>query len=143
MYVKLKDGEPEQFPYSVWQLRNDNSQTSFPKDISNSILETFDVFEVTKLDEPDYDHLVQDLVEGTPVYNNERWEVSYTAVNKSDADAKEAVRRQRNSLLAGTDWMALSDVTLSEAWTTYRQALRNIPLQSGFPANVTWPTKPE
>jgi len=53
------------------------------------------------------------------------------------------VRNQRDSLLAATDWTALSDVTLSEAWTTYRQALRDIPAQSGFPASVTWPTKPE
>ncbi len=86
---------------------------------------------------------MQVLERGTPVYNSDRWEVSYTAVNKSDADAKEAVRRQRNSLLAGTDWMALSDVTMSDTMTTYRQALRDIPSQAGFPASVTWPTKPE
>jgi len=53
------------------------------------------------------------------------------------------VRNQRDSLLAETDWMALSDVTLSDAWSAYRQALRDIPSQAGFPASVTWPTKPE
>tara|TARA_R110002096_G_scaffold320036_1_gene514136 strand:+ start:441 stop:704 length:264 start_codon:yes stop_codon:yes gene_type:complete len=52
------------------------------------------------------------------------------------------VRNQRDSLLASTDWMALSDVTMSDAMTTYRQALRDIPAQSGFPSSVTWPTKP-
>jgi N-acetylglucosamine-6-phosphate deacetylase len=53
------------------------------------------------------------------------------------------VRNQRNALLAETDYMALSDVTMSDAWTAYRQALRDIPEQAGFPASVTWPTKPE
>lgn len=53
------------------------------------------------------------------------------------------VRNQRDRLLAETDWMALSDVTMSDAWSAYRQALRDIPAQSGFPASVTWPTKPE
>jgi hypothetical protein len=53
------------------------------------------------------------------------------------------VRNQRDRLLAETDWMALSDVTMSNAWTAYRQALRDIPAQAGFPFSVTWPTKPE
>lgn len=52
------------------------------------------------------------------------------------------VRNQRNALLAETDYMALSDVTMSDAMTTYRQALRDIPAQDEFPASVTWPTKP-
>ena len=53
------------------------------------------------------------------------------------------IRNQRDGLLAATDWMALSDVTMSDAWTAYRQALRDIPTQAGFPSSVTWPTKPE
>ena len=52
------------------------------------------------------------------------------------------VRNQRDSLLAATDWTALSDVTMSSEMTAYRQALRDIPSQAGFPASVTWPTKP-
>lgn len=53
------------------------------------------------------------------------------------------VRNQRDSLLAATDWTALSDVTMSDAMTAYRQALRDLPSQDGFPSSVTWPTKPE
>ena len=143
LLVKLTNGQPDQFPYSVGQFRRDNPQTSFPKQIPNSILQSYEVYEVTELDKPAYDPLVQTLVRGTPVYNNDRWEVPYTTANKSDADAKIAVRNQRNYLISETDWMALSDVTMSDAWTTYRQALRDIPAQSGFPASVTWPTKPE
>ena len=52
------------------------------------------------------------------------------------------VRNQRERLLSQTDWMALSDVTMSPAWATYRQALRDITEQAGFPYEVTWPTKP-
>ena len=55
------------------------------------------------------------------------------------------LRHIRNTLLAETDFYALSDVTMSEDMTTYRQALRNLP--SGLSTvddvnNVTWPTKP-
>ena len=52
------------------------------------------------------------------------------------------VRAERDRLLAETDYLALSDVTMSDAWKTYRQNLRDIPAQSGFPNSVTYPTKP-
>ena len=68
-------------------------------------------------------------------------EAAYQA--KVDATTAEAVRNQRNNLLAETDWMGLSDVTMSSNWATYRQALRDVPSQSGFPDDITWPEKPE
>jgi len=52
------------------------------------------------------------------------------------------IRSQRNSLLAETDYLALSDTTLTSDMATYRQALRDVPTQSGFPDNITWPVKP-
>ena len=53
------------------------------------------------------------------------------------------LRFQRNRLLAETDWMANSDVTMSDAWKTYRQQLRDLPANTSDPANPTYPTKPE
>ena len=58
----------------------------------------------------------------------------------------EELRRQRNQLLAETDWMGNSDVTMSADWKTYRQALRDITKQTPTDdalSNITWPTKPE
>lgn len=52
------------------------------------------------------------------------------------------VRDQRNALLQQSDVYALAD-RITDDWTAYRQALRDIPSQAGFPASVTWPTKPE
>ena len=63
------------------------------------------------------------------------------AAGANDRAAAEA-REKRNSLIAETDYLALSDNTMTSEMQTYRQALRDIPSQSGFPANVTWPTKP-
>tara|TARA_A100001234_G_scaffold26979_1_gene21082 strand:+ start:700 stop:981 length:282 start_codon:yes stop_codon:yes gene_type:complete len=63
------------------------------------------------------------------------------AAGADDREAEE-VRIKRDALLSETDWMANSDVTMSDEWRTYRQALRDIPEQSGFPNDVTWPTKP-
>ena len=64
---------------------------------------------------------------------------------------KMKLRARRNKLLEQSDWMANSDVTMSDAWKTYRQALRDLPANSpsasintttGKLENVTWPTEP-
>lgn len=52
-------------------------------------------------------------------------------------------RVERDRLIAETDWWAMSDLTMTDAQKTYRQALRDVPEQSGFPNDITWPTKPE
>jgi hypothetical protein len=53
-----------------------------------------------------------------------------------------SVRSLRDEILAETDWWATSDRTMTQAEINYRQALRDVPAQAGFPENVTWPTKP-
>ena len=53
------------------------------------------------------------------------------------------VRSFRDGLLTETDVWALSDRTMSAEQTAYRQALRDITSQAGFPTDITWPTKPE
>ena len=52
------------------------------------------------------------------------------------------VRQERDSLIASTDVWALSDRTMTAEQTAYRQALRDVTDQDGFPTNITWPTKP-
>ena len=54
----------------------------------------------------------------------------------------EHLRYLRNCLLQETDWMANSDVTMSDDWKTYRQALRDLPANTSDPKNPVWPTKP-
>ena len=52
-----------------------------------------------------------------------------------------SIRLQRDNLLKNTDWRASSDLTLSDDWKNYRQALRDVPTQSD-PYNISWPTMP-
>jgi hypothetical protein len=59
------------------------------------------------------------------------------------AKLAESERSKRDDLLKETDHFGLSDVTMSAEMTTYRQALRDVPQQAGFPSTITWPTKPE
>ncbi len=61
--------------------------------------------------------------------------------------AAEKVSKIAKTLLAESDWTMLPDVPLVKGerikWEEYRKALREINLQSEFPSNVTWPSKPE
>lgn len=54
------------------------------------------------------------------------------------------IRAERNQLLTKSDWTQMPDAPVDQAaWATYRQALRDIPQQAGFPTDITGPTKPE
>ena len=65
----------------------------------------------------------------------------HEAAYQADLDAKaaESVRTQRDAKLAETDWTGMSDVTMTAEMAAYRQALRDITAQSGFPNTVEWP----
>lgn len=57
----------------------------------------------------------------------------------------EIAQAKRNRLLYETDWTQMPDVTLPNKaeWAVYRQALRDITRQPGYPSSITWPTPPE
>jgi len=63
-----------------------------------------------------------------------------------NAQLAETVRTERDALLAATDWRVIKAAevgsVLDPAWIIYRQALRNVPEQPGFPHNVIWPETP-
>lgn len=63
------------------------------------------------------------------------------ADGQADRDLAD-LRTERNRLLAETDFYGNSDVTMSDAMTTYRQALRDITSSAASLDDVTWPTKP-
>ena len=68
--------------------------------------------------------------------------VDAAAIEVAAEQALFSLRRQRNQLLAETDYLALADVTLTDEMRAYRQALRDLPANTVDPANVVWPTKP-
>ena len=68
--------------------------------------------------------------------------VDAAAMEVAAEQALSSLRRQRNQLLAETDYLALADATLTDEMRAYRQALRDLPANTADPANPVWPTKP-
>jgi len=140
MHLKLTNGTPAK--YTLGQLRRDNPQTSFPKLIPDDLLASYDVYPYTRPNTPAYDSLTHRLTDGAFEQVDGSWVLPYVVEQQPLEQAERNIRSRRDGLLQETDWMALSDVTMSAEMTSYRQALRDITAQAGFPYEVTWPTKP-
>ena len=147
MHIKLTNGQPEK--YSIGQLRRDNPQVSFPKNIPDALLASYDVYPLTPVDRPVADH-TKNVNEGTPQQINgtwtQVWDIAAASAEEIEVRTQEkaqSVRSERDYFLQQSDWTQIGDAPVDAvAWATYRQALRDITAQEGFPHNVTWPTKP-
>lgn len=84
---------------------------------------------------------------GPIFYDNEEGTAAdQEAAYKARRDAEQAanVRNQRNDVIAKTDWTQLPDSPVDKVlWAEYRQALRDIPTQAGFPWTIEWPVEPK
>ena len=151
MYVKVENNVAS--VYSIKQLKIDYPNISWPKTITNTLLEEYSVYPLSYGETPDINEFDQSLVVSTtPIKQNGNWIVNFEIINKTEEEKQEYkkevswnIREKRNSLLVATDWMGMSDVTMTAEWAAYRQALRDITDHANFP-NLTetdWPTKPE
>lgn len=142
-----------------WRAANPN--ISLPRTWNENVLEALDIEAVLEAPKPDagpYQYAARHGVVQDALGNwVTAWEVrdmfsddeDSTKAEKEaayqaglDEDVAKSVRAERDRKLAETDWMALSDVTLSPEMAAYRQALRDITAQAGFPNNVDWPVYP-
>ena len=148
------------------QLKNENKNMSFPKVWNDAVHDALGVDYVFTTPQPaPSSNLKETRRDGVEQDAGGRWVEKWIEVDKfSDTtedgvtttkaeheaahqtylDEKMArnVRADRDERLAKTDWRAASDLTLSTEWTNYRQALRDVPAQDGFPHTVTWPDEP-
>jgi hypothetical protein len=83
---------------------------------------------------------VDTTVEGVTTTAAEH-ETAYKATK--DAEQAKSVRQSRDAKLTETDWRFRSDMTPSQEWKDYCQALRDVPTQAGFPWTITWPVEPQ
>lgn len=149
------------------QLRADNPNTSFPEVLTPDIIDSFGydpVFEGPQATTiPPYQYSQRDgvvEVDGKwfthyiagPVFQDYTDDkgVVHTAAEQyeeycfaKDAEQGKVVRAERNTRLADSDWTQLPDAPVDHAaWATYRQELRDVSNQPGFPWEINWPVAP-
>lgn len=140
MYVKVS-GE-KALDYSMAQLRIDNPNTSFPSEMPDELLAEWGVYPCVEGFAPPVAECEQ-VVRTTITMVDGVWTQNFATAKWPLDQAEQYVREKRGALLSETDWMALSDVTMGAEWATYRQDLRDITHQAGFPYGIVWPAKPE
>ena len=153
------------------QFRAENRNTSFPQQLTAEIIDSFGYDPVLEGPQattiPPYQYSQRDGV----VEVNGQWFTHYiagpiftdytdpdgvvhTAAEQyeaycfgKDTEQGKSVRTDRNKRLADCDWTQLPDAPLNQeqklAWVNYREELRNVPQQEGFPWTVIWPEQPD
>jgi hypothetical protein len=153
------------------ELKAENKNMSFPKVWNESTFDALNVDPVLETPKPapsgDYKVVVRN---GAVQDDNDNWvyawteQEMFTEYTETDDEGNETTvtvqaqkdaydaaniatlaaseRIKRDDLLKATDHYGLSDVTMSDAMKTYRQALRDVPQQTDFPSTITWPEKP-
>jgi hypothetical protein len=147
MYLRIIN-DTINYPYTINELRNSYPNTSLPSQLTDESLVEWDMYVVTPTPAPsDY---TKNITEDTPTLIDGNYYQTWNQVNASEAEISyrienqwEEVRVLRNQLLTECDWTQLADISseIKEAWTVYRQALRNITTQTN-PFNIEWPAKP-
>lgn len=154
MHALIQNGVVRRYPYGLIDLQRDNPNVSFARD-DDATLEEYGVFRVFNATQPEFDARKKTIEEGTPEFDPaaQRWtqvwvvkDLPAEEVQRIEDDKARNVRAERNAKLSACDWTQLSDAPLSadqkQAWGAYRQALRDVTGQSGFPWAVTWPDAP-
>jgi hypothetical protein len=153
MYALISSGQVVEFPLSLNKWRFENPSISLPKLPTEEQLNEVGIYSVQPTPKPAYDHTLN--YESVAIQNeNGDWVESWVESPASEQEILQRtfekeidIRKERDKLLQETDWIVIkakeTGTNLSAGFKAYRQALRDITLQEGFPHNVIWPTKPE
>lgn len=147
MYAIISEGLVTEYP--ITDLSSRFPQISFPSPMVDTALPD-GVVRVALEPAPAYDPHTHRLVKEAPVCEGGQWLVRYSVV-PLDADELAAIqasraataRSERTQKLQRSDWTQLADAPVDKAaWAAYRQALRDVPSQPGFPTTIDWPQEP-
>ena len=155
MFVKTNsENNILQYPYTIDLFLGEHKNVSFPSDINNNILASFDVYPVVFGEKPNHNPITEYTYPAdTPEYIEGIWILNWLIGQKDanwiavDLDNKvKEVRTIRDELLLKSDWITIRAIDINMPvdtdWAIYRQSLRDITSQEGFPWNIIWPTDP-
>ena len=142
MYAKIIDNVVTKFPYSMGDLHVEYPDTSFPAAPTAETLAAFGVYKIVEATAPTVDsktHRQSRSIQQVDGVWTQVWALQQLAQDTASGN----VRGYRDRLLTASDWTQVADAPVDKtAWATYRQALRDVTSQAGFPWEVVWPEQP-
>ena len=135
---------------SQGEVRSMYPNTSFPSQWTPALVEELGLDPVFESPTPTTTRYQVAFKDGVEQDAQGRWlwkwsisEMDDEAKASKDAEQAKSIRATRDARLSGSDWTQVADAPVDKAaWATYRQALRDVPAQTGFPWDITWPEKP-
>lgn len=149
MLVKIVNDAVDTFPYSVRKLKEENPNTSFPKEMSPEALAEWGVYRVDMATKPTPAPSQTAVPDDLPALVGGVWTLGWTVRDWTADELAQLARNaryDRDEKLSESDWTQIPDSPLDDStkasWATYRTALRDVTEQTGFPTDITWPTAP-
>jgi len=138
---------------SQGEVRSMYPNTSFPSQWTPALVEELGLDPVFESPTPTTTRYQTAYKDGVEQDAQGRWlwkwsisEMDDETKAAKDAEAAKAVRATRDGKLAECDWVVIKNLELNQnipgVWEVYRQGLRDVPAQAGFPYDITWPSKP-
>lgn len=148
MFAKIENNKVVEFP--ITNLRQLLSNISFPEPILDNHIEHLGYVNVFPSDPPTTSKTEVAVPDSAELKSDGKWYMTWKIEPRSteeiflnDSNLPEIIKIKRNMLLSESDWTQVADAPVDKlAWSTYRQQLRDITNQNGFPKNVIWPSKP-
>jgi hypothetical protein len=138
-------------------LWDENNFCSAAALINDGKAEQFRVVELQDIDPPTIDPMTQTVTRDGGEFVDGKWQYKWRVDDLTSEQVAENIaakerkavataKAKRDNLLSDSDWVVIKALEVGAPapaeWLTYRQALRDIPQQEGFPATVVWPTQP-
>jgi hypothetical protein len=131
------------------EFRSLHPDTSFPPQLTAELLDSFGADPVLNGPQAQPTRYQVSFRDGVEEVNGQ-WFTKFSvadmdadAIVSLDARQADSVRAERNRKLTASDWTQVEDAPVDKAaWAAYRQGLRDVPSQAGFPWDVTWPVEP-
>lgn len=158
MYAKVKNDVVLLYPYSMAELQAENPHTAFgSNEVPELYAKTKDAESGAKIvfvehqSKPNFDGNKQTAtLSTTPSLVGGKWVLTWQILDKTAqqlsydaATSAYTQRANRDKLLSDSDWTQVADAPVDKAaWAIYRQQLRDITKQAGFPTTITWPQAP-
>jgi hypothetical protein len=153
LFIQLQNGQPIGYPIAENNFRQLFPHTSFPTYFTADVVEPlgYGIYDFSGA--PNVGRY-EKTVEVVPVRNEYGiWRQNYSIVPMDNAEKQEvdvqqasSVRADRNQRIAATDWLVIKALEAGQlqdfSVAAYRQGLRDIPSQEGFPWDIVWPTAP-
>ena len=152
-YIHAENSIVIEYPYSIEKMHSDNPHTSFPIEMSTEELAEWGVFAVEEQNPPACNEQTESIEIQPPSLVNGVWLRDWLITPADPAEIERRTsakadkeRAKRNLVLSRTDYTQCLDFPGTDGeranYAVFRQALRDVPEQIGFPWNVVWPLPP-